>query len=320
MARRSLLLSHSHTISATVNSLIDHRLTPESKKKYDRQWTKFSSFASSRKSHISESNFDSLLADYCSVLAKLGLARGTINTYSSTILSSAKLKLRINVTRTPLTKATLAGIARLQADTALEPKRLAITSELATHASLTSEIHSICLFALTIGVGIFARSSELFPEKSHLSPSHFSEFTFSSNNDKLWSARAFKVSLPSSKSDRFGVPSAVRHLVDPYAVQLLTLRLRMFPDTSSPIFSTSSGPLTRDLFNKTVWSWIRTSFPHLPSPRFSMRSGALNNCLRAGISEQDIMLGGSWKSDAVRAYIRTNSASLSRNLLPAFTP
>ena len=72
-----------------------------------------------------------------------------------------------------------------------------------------------------------------------------------------------------------------------------------------------------DAFRKEVKRWIAIAFPRAPNFNFSMRSGALNTYIRAGLSEASLMLAGGWKSSAIRAYIRLHAPSLAKELKSA---
>jgi hypothetical protein len=296
---------------ADTDSLIHLRLAPTSAKQYQANWEKFSKFCSDTTRPIETSSFDSSLADFVSTRARSGTIGGSsAATLASSINSVARLK-GISTSKPVKTKAVVAGVTRLTSPLPKDPKKLEITAEhLATIrlvVDLTNTFQATVFAALAIGAAIFARISELFPAKEygHLLPLHFVPVDGS-----------YVVNLPHSKSDKYGVPMTTRILADDSAIALLHSLLERNPQ--GPLFALPSGrPLSLDAFRKEVKRWIAIAFPRAPNFNFSMRSGALNTYIRAGLSEASLMLAGGWKSSAIRAYIRLHAPSLAKELKSA---
>ena len=123
-----------------------------------------------------------------------------------------------------------------------------------------------------------------------------------------------ELSLPSSKTDPFrrGVLLTIA-AADDDACPVRSLRhlFERFPTNSpsAPLFFTSSTQcFTRELVTDTLRAQLRRLGIDGHYLGHSFRRGAATSARMAGLSEEEIMLLGRWKSDLWRLYVKTHPA------------
>ena len=124
--------------------------------------------------------------------------------------------------------------------------------------------------------------------------------------------------LPTSKTNQFRqgstIPLAASYDTTCPVTALKTLYLRYPKNNFEPLFSKVIGSFDQSWVIQRLHSLLHTA--GINSEGFSghsFRHGAANSALQAGISRQDIMKMGRWKSDAMDHYF--SSTTNTKNLL-----
>jgi len=164
-------------------------------------------------------------------------------------------------------------------------------------------------FAAFLRVGEFTWDN--WTAQSHLTELSRGSIQFTSDGNAL-------LHLPTSKTDQFRqgtiIPLAASHDTTCPVTALKILYLRYPKNNFEPLFSKIIGSFDQSWVIRRLHSLLHTA--GVNSEGFSghsFRRGAANSALQAGISRQDIMKMGRWKSDAVERYF--SSTTNTKNLL-----
>lgn len=178
-----------------------------------------------------------------------------------------------------------------------------------THDDINIRAAFCTAFAAFLRVGEFTWDN--WTEQSHLTHLSRGSIRFTSDGNAL-------LHLPTSKTDQFRqgttIPLAASHDTTCPVTALKTLYLRYPKNNFEPLFSKVIGSFNQSWVIQRLHSLLRTG--GINSEGFSghsFRRGAANSALQAGISRQDIMKMGRWKSDAMDRYF--SSTTNTKNLL-----
>jgi hypothetical protein len=147
--------------------------------------------------------------------------------------------------------------------------------------------------------------------QSHLTQLSRGSIRFTSDGNAL-------LHLPTSKTDQFRqgstIPLAASYDTTCPVTALKTLYHRYPKNNSDPLFSKLISTFDQSWVIQRLHSLLRTAGINPEGfSGHSFRRGAVNSAIQAGISRQDIMKMGRWKSDAVDRYI--SSTSKTQNFL-----
>lgn len=210
----------------------------------------------------------------------------------------------------PTLERVIQGIRRLRGEPDVK-ERLPITRSILLDILATFNVQTqtgatfhaaFCLaFAGFLRMGEFTWS--LADQQAEFGQWHMTRASITLGEDRIY------VQLPASKTDPFrqGVKLTIA-AADDEACALKSLRrlLTKFPTPLyAPLFSTEKG-FTRQYVTNTLRHTLSQLGYRGNYSGHSFRRGAATSASRSGLSEDDIMTLGRWKSDSYRLYIQTD--------------
>jgi integrase len=303
-------------------------LATKTRSSYETAKNSYTAFCASRRINQAFPANVSSLTSWVANLADRGLAVTTVKAYLAG-LRSAHVDFGFiafdDSFYHPMLQRVVDGVRKFRGD-ADSKERLPITRDLLVRIlrrfDTNTQFGAIMHAAFSLAFAGFLRVGEFTYTAVEAADPEFSQWHLTRNSTALHKDH-MELLLPSSKTDPFrrGVSLTIAAAHDEACpVRSIRRLFERFPtDTPhAPLFFTSATQFfTRQLVVDTLRKALEGLGIAGHYSGHSFRRGAATSAREAGLSEEDIMLLGRWKSDSWRLYVTTHPeyvAALSRRL------
>ena len=223
----------------------------------------------------------------------------------------------LSVFQNPQLQRIIAGSRRLrgEADT---KERCPITKDillqLLPHFNRHTKRGATLQAAFCLAFAAFLRVGEFTYTAKDLEDEEFAKWFLTRRSVRLYEDH-LELTLPASKTDPFrqGITLTVAATNDEACtVRALRHLFQQWPAApTSPLFeSEAHSPFTRDTVTSSLRQALRSEGIQGHYSGHSFRRGAATSARLAGLTDDEIMLLGRWKSDCYRLYIETHPAHI----------
>lgn len=219
----------------------------------------------------------------------------------------------LDVFHSPRLKRVLDGTRRLRGEAETQERRPItkdILLQILLHFDSSTKHGATIRAAFCLAFAAFLRVGEFTYESRDLNDEDFHDWFLTRRRVRLHEDH-LELTLPSSKTDPFrrGVTLTIAASDDEACtVRALRHLFQRWPaPLSSPLFEIH-GVFTRNLVTKNLRQALTALGLQGHYSGHSFRRGAATSARIAGLTEDEIMLLGRWKSDSYRLYIKTHPA------------